>query len=143
MRWLLILLLLPFTSSLLSQPIYSQTEVEALAQVNHAWALQKEAQMDEPPPGLDSSGMSYERYGEIVRGFLTGNEPELTSEDSAALSIIRAATQLEEARRIETLCQQYGLSVARYRELEELIRVNREFALKYRDAIKRLEQKKD
>ena len=98
---------------------------------------------ENPPPGLDSSGMSFERYGEIIRKGLIGDEVELTSQDSIALQMISAAVKEEEEHQRTILIRKHGLTIERYDQLDALLRTDKNFAEAYRQVVISLSQDKN
>jgi hypothetical protein len=123
------------TSFVLHGQSFTQSEVEAYAAIRVENALLVSDHAENPPPGLDSSEMSFERYGEIIRQGLIGDEVELTSQDSIALQMISAAVKEEEEHQRTILIRKHGLTIERYDQLDELLKRDRKFAEEYRRVI--------
>lgn len=122
---------------------FTQSEVEAYAAIRAENASVVSDQAQKPPPGLDSSGLSFERYGEIIRKGLIGDEVELTSQDSIALEMISAAIEEEEEHQRSVLIRKYGLTIERYDQLGALLRTDKKFAEAYRQVVISMSQNKN
>jgi hypothetical protein len=135
MRIFLFACFFALSSASYAQQEYTQAEVEAYAAIYVESMEQIDAKKNDPPPGLDSAGITFERYGEIVRQGILGGPLNLSARDSAAMKVISAEVAEEEERRLIALLDKYGMSKERYRELDTLSRTDKEFSRAYRRAV--------